>query len=345
MNTLPATTTTKDNKNADISKKKITKIVHVFGMSYKDHVPWMALLLAAKHGNNDVARMMIQADANVNCQDKSGDTAIMIAAACGHPDIVKILVEAGADVNHQNNAGVTALSKAAMSKQSRSLKILIKAGALVDYENENDKKWTALMYAAINGRATAVKILIDAGANVNHKNIYKQTALMHAASRGHSEIVTTLVKAGANVNYRDECGYTALLLAAEWGHNKSISILVRAGANVSRHKKKSALRFAIKNESIDGIETLIRIPPVDQVWKSMRGIKFTNGSYVKTTVSRIWAQRCVMEFVLIPLLARKPRVKGATIVDDNINPMANLNYSCRRLMEPHALVQIAEYLG
>ena len=41
-----------------------------------------------------------------------GVTALYVAAQNGHIDIAKILIEAGADVNIQDNDGETALSKA-----------------------------------------------------------------------------------------------------------------------------------------------------------------------------------------------------------------------------------------
>jgi ankyrin repeat protein len=49
--------------------------------------------------------MMIDAGANLNVQDKNGNTPLHNAARFGNEEIADILIEAGADVNILNNAG------------------------------------------------------------------------------------------------------------------------------------------------------------------------------------------------------------------------------------------------
>ncbi|GIY11620.1 KN motif and ankyrin repeat domain-containing protein 3 [Caerostris extrusa] len=51
-----------------------------------------ALMLAVSHGKKDIVKILLDAGAEVNLQDKDGSTALMCAAEHGHIDIVKILL-------------------------------------------------------------------------------------------------------------------------------------------------------------------------------------------------------------------------------------------------------------
>ena len=94
-----------------------------------------ALYRAAQNGHNDIAKILIEAGANVNTQDNVGWTALYWAARNGHNDIVKILIEAGADVNIQESDGWTALSRAAEKGHNDIAKILFIAGANVNKQD------------------------------------------------------------------------------------------------------------------------------------------------------------------------------------------------------------------
>ena len=91
-----------------------------------------ALYRAAQNGHNDIAKILIEAGADVNKQDKDWETALYRAAVNGHNDIAKILIEAGADVNIQDKDGQTALSRAAWNGHVDIEKILIEADADVN---------------------------------------------------------------------------------------------------------------------------------------------------------------------------------------------------------------------
>jgi ankyrin repeat protein len=49
-------------------------------------------MLAVSHGRHDMVRMLLEAGADVNCQDEDGSTALMCASEHGHADIVKLLL-------------------------------------------------------------------------------------------------------------------------------------------------------------------------------------------------------------------------------------------------------------
>lgn len=51
-----------------------------------------SLMLAVSHGNADMARMLLEAGADINIQDEDGSTALMCAAEHGRGDIVRLLL-------------------------------------------------------------------------------------------------------------------------------------------------------------------------------------------------------------------------------------------------------------
>ncbi len=67
------------------------------------------LIEAAQTGDAKLVKSLIDAGANVDLQDRDGNTALIWAAYSGYKDIVIMLVEAGANINHKNKKNDTAL--------------------------------------------------------------------------------------------------------------------------------------------------------------------------------------------------------------------------------------------
>ena len=64
------------------------------------------LLEAARVGNTETVKALIDAGADVNARLKSGTTALMIASGSGHTETVRALIDAGADVNARLKNGL-----------------------------------------------------------------------------------------------------------------------------------------------------------------------------------------------------------------------------------------------
>ena len=71
-------------------------------MSAQEPNGWTALMFAAMHGNTEIAKMLIDAGADVNIKTKDGETPLQRAekidkAGLGKTkDVIKLLKEAGA---------------------------------------------------------------------------------------------------------------------------------------------------------------------------------------------------------------------------------------------------------
>jgi len=71
------------------------------------------LISAAVFGKTDMAKMLIDAGADINFQNNDGSTALHTAAFFCHPDIVKLLLAKGADKSVVNKFGATAYANVA----------------------------------------------------------------------------------------------------------------------------------------------------------------------------------------------------------------------------------------
>jgi ankyrin repeat protein len=72
-----------------------------------------ALMFAARQGNVESARILLEAEANPNdVMPKTGVTALLLAGAWGQVDVVKLLLDKGADPNVVDASGFTALHHA-----------------------------------------------------------------------------------------------------------------------------------------------------------------------------------------------------------------------------------------
>lgn len=84
---------------------------------------------AAWQGDAAKVKTLLANGADVNFQDKFGDTALMRVSATGKMTMVKILLDHGADVNLEDGFGQTALDKASERGYERAVKLLKAAGA------------------------------------------------------------------------------------------------------------------------------------------------------------------------------------------------------------------------
>lgn len=98
------------------------------------------LHLAVLRGHRHLARMLLDAGADINAMDiKSGQSPLMHAVESNNADMVHFLIESGCDVNIQSYSGNTALHGACGRGQVDTVRLLLKSGAdssLKNYHND-----------------------------------------------------------------------------------------------------------------------------------------------------------------------------------------------------------------
>ena len=116
--------------------------------------------------HDDMVRLLIKNNADVNGSARDGHTALMGAAQIGCADVAKVLVENKADVNAREDSGNTALLYAVEQ---------IRRGSAND-----------------PGNYTLVKYLLEHGADPNVKNDLGKTPLSLAKRNKANEVVGLL---------------------------------------------------------------------------------------------------------------------------------------------------------
>ena len=119
------------------------------------------LRYASENDHFEVANLLLENGANVNCKDALKETPLHLASVNGHLEIAQLLLVYGANIN------------------SQSL-----------------EKETPLHLAARFGKKEIVKLLMDNGCNLNLKNSFGETAEDGASFRGFHEIAELISRKG-----------------------------------------------------------------------------------------------------------------------------------------------------
>jgi ankyrin repeat protein len=234
---------------------------------------------AAKSGNRDAIRTLLDQGANVDAADADGTTALHWASYRDDVESADLLIKAGAAVNAANDLGATPLWTASLNGSDAMVRRLLSAGANPNAPLVSGE--TPLMVAARSGKPAIVEHLAANGANVNARAARGQTALMWAVAQKHPDVVAVLLERGAEVAARSEVwsqmmavpphgylpynkmipagGETALLFAARVGDLASAKLLVAAGANVNDADAwgVSAVTLAAHSRFTDVVEFLL----------------------------------------------------------------------------------------
>lgn len=173
-------------------------------------------------------------------------TALVYAARNGNIDTARALLDGGADVNQTTRYGWSPLLAATQNQNYQMGKFLIERGANVNLANKGG--WTPLYLATDNRNIEGgdyptreadldslafITLLIDKGANVNARitestetrtvftnqwlNEEGATAFLRAAQSGDLELLKLLVARGADPKINTKLGVTPLAVAAGIG--------------------------------------------------------------------------------------------------------------------------------
>lgn len=130
------------------------------------------LLRAARRGEVDKVKQLLDEGADVNSKDDRGLSAIMYAVASEVFGVVKELITRGADITVADDNGATPLHLAAYSSEIEILKLIINTH-LADHDSldaKDDHGQTPLHTAAAGGYANSVILLLQNGADATIEN-------------------------------------------------------------------------------------------------------------------------------------------------------------------------------
>lgn len=122
----------------------------------------LALIEAAKEGNLEEVRRLLDEGADPNPTTDFQEFALMGAVSNDRPDVVALLLDRGANPNLRDSQGQTALFMAAYQRNTRVVGMLLDAGAEVDVVTNAGE--TALLRSVIWQDRDTVDLLLKAGA-------------------------------------------------------------------------------------------------------------------------------------------------------------------------------------
>ncbi len=233
------------------------------------------LMLAARDGDLDSARVLITAGADVNAIAGDGKAALELAIFNGNYDIASLLIDNKANVNHAEVLGFTPLFWAVDRRNMETapnfrwmvtkdplplIKKLLDAGANPNALIDNTPRArmregsprivfaTSIMRAAFAADMELVKLLLDHGANPHIISKDRETTLMAACGTGfingyhkgksvaeRLEVIRLMVKLGEDVNAADNYGITPLMVAANMGEISIVQYLIDQGADLGAY--------------------------------------------------------------------------------------------------------------
>ena len=215
------------------------------------------LHLSSKEGHMEVARFLVEHDADVAAQDDDGWTPLHLASYRGHLELTRMLMERGADVAAQGNDRRTPLHLASEWGHVDIARMLIEHSADVTAQ-ANDRK-TPLHWASLNGHVDPARMLVEHGADMTVLDNDGWTPLHLASYRGHLDLVRMLVGHGADASAQGGDRRTPLHLASEWGHVNIALILVEHGAGVTAqaNDRRTPLHWASLNGHVGPAQILV----------------------------------------------------------------------------------------
>jgi uncharacterized protein len=129
-----------------------------------------------------------------NLRNDKGDSLLMLAAYNGQEDAARVILEAGGDPELANDRGQTPLAGAAFKNDLAIARLLIQHGAAVDGVGDGSR--TALMTAAMFDRIEMVDLLLQHGADPGRRDASGQSAADMARAMGAQATPAQLDAAG-----------------------------------------------------------------------------------------------------------------------------------------------------
>lgn len=193
--------------------------------------PAGTLIQAVMNNDHTQAQAIVQTDNyNINEVNAKGETPLLIAVHENFIEIAKLLIDANADINQQDSISDSPYLYAGAQGKTEILAYMLEK-QVPDQQKVNRFGGNALIPAAEKGHLDNVNLLLkDGRSDINHQNNFGYTALIEAValrdgSEIYQQIVKVLLDAGANKHLKDNTGRTASDYAEQLGYTKMTEIL------------------------------------------------------------------------------------------------------------------------
>lgn len=219
-------------------------------------------LLKQAHSNPKLIDLVVKSVSDIDELDDNQKTLLCYACIDGHFDVAKALIDANANVNAQNNES-SPLQFASARGSLDIVELLISSNADVNYQDKNG--FTVLHWASTQGKTSILDSLLKAGADLNKKDKTEKSIIHTASDKGFPEMVLAILEKGVDPNSVDKEKNTPLHFAALSGHDKVVRILLEQTSNKNPHnnEQRTPIHFASRGDQPAVIETLLKMSEVE----------------------------------------------------------------------------------
>lgn len=129
------------------------------------------LYAASLYDDSYIAKLMItKYNAEIDVKDKDGTIPLFLAASKGYENIIKILLSHNADINNINDLNYSALCYACQNGNLKCIEILLKNNANMYITNIDFIIRSIFMYENLN-KYKSLELLLKYGYDINYQSI------------------------------------------------------------------------------------------------------------------------------------------------------------------------------
>jgi ankyrin repeat protein len=189
------------------------------------------LHVAAEYGKYDVVKLLVKKGADLNLQDKLGNTPLMISTSVfsRNDSISKLLIESGASVNAVGKMGASALRNTVgiggAGQQPATFKLLIDHGADILQECTDCCDRTLFLYCCSWASPDMLQYLLDKKPDIQKTDCDGLNGLMYAIKAKNKAVIPLLLKTDINRNHKDKNGRSVHDYAVETKDESIIQLI------------------------------------------------------------------------------------------------------------------------
>jgi ankyrin repeat protein len=213
---------------------------------------WTALHVASWRGCEDVAKILLENQADIFAKTVKGYTGLHLASENGHEGVVQLFLEANMDPDSLTKDRFTPLHCGSRAGHVEVVDTLLKRTGDVNAQTTYGE--TALFFASREGNTEIVEMLLGAKADPTTCTKDGRIPLHIASEIGQLNIVDILLDTQPQAALiEDKRGWNALHYAALSGHFRVIDVLIRAFSDLTGLGVTSSLS---KPEGLDTVRLL-----------------------------------------------------------------------------------------
>lgn len=206
---------------------------------------------AAASGNLELVKQLLRNNSDLlNQRDVKTRTPLQYALINRQTEIARYLIEQNADVNLKDKDDDSPLHYTGIFGNLEIAELLLAKGA-TSLNEGNNRQMTPLHFACERGHADVVEFLLNAGADMNARDGMGRNAFLCACAGRNMATIELLLARGADINERVVQGgkeYTTLAVATIYGFRDLVDYLIDAQAELTESVLKTTLENAIRRD-------------------------------------------------------------------------------------------------